>query len=146
MKILKIEKEPDFPSWLSRQSLAEFLSATMEPFNDNQQDSLRGIDYALSDAEGKGGFIMVGEEAERPLGALVMLDTGMKGFVPQYLLLFVAVVPEMRGKGLGRKLCEAAIAETDGDVALHVEYDNPARRLYERLGFSSKYAEMRLEQ
>jgi len=26
-----------------------------------------------------------------------------------------------------------------------VEYDNPAKRLYERLGFRSRYAEMRLE-
>jgi hypothetical protein len=24
-----------------------------------------------------------------------------------------------------------------------VEYDNPAKRLYERMGFSTKYAEMR---
>ncbi|MDK2978441.1 MAG: hypothetical protein PWP52_1155, partial [Bacteroidales bacterium] len=31
------------------------------------------------------------------------------------------------------------------DVKLHVEYDNPAKRLYERLGMTTKYAEMRLK-
>ena len=32
-----------------------------------------------------------------------------------------------------------------GDVALHVEPDNPARFLYEKIGFSSKYLEMRFK-
>ena len=33
---------------------------------------------------------------------------------------------------------------SDGDIALHVEPDNPARFLYEKMGFTSKYVEMRL--
>jgi predicted GNAT family acetyltransferase len=37
-----------------------------------------------------------------------------------------------------------AQALSGGDIKLHVEYDNPrATTLYERLGFTSKYAEMR---
>ncbi|MGN6476242.1 MAG: hypothetical protein ACTHKV_03375 [Flavipsychrobacter sp.] len=39
----------------------------------------------------------------------------------------------------------AAITQTDGDIALHVEPDNPARQLYEQLGFTNKYLEMRLK-
>jgi len=73
-----------------------------------------------------------------------MLHTGMEGYVPKYLLLFVSVAPELRSRGLGRKLIELATSNLDGEVKLHVEYDNPAKRLYERIGFESKYAEMRL--
>jgi ribosomal protein S18 acetylase RimI-like enzyme len=32
---------------------------------------------------------------------------------------------------------------TKGSIALHVDPENPARFLYEKLGFSSKYIEMR---
>ena len=72
-----------------------------------------------------------------------MLDTGMEGYIPENLLLMVSVDPDRRGQGIGKKIIERALAECDGDVKLHVEYENPARRLYERVGFTSKYAEMR---
>jgi len=72
-----------------------------------------------------------------------MLHTGMKGYIPENLLLFVAVEASVRGLGLGEKIINQAIGLCDGDIKLHVEYDNPAKRLYQRLGFTSKYAEMR---
>ncbi|MCW8831309.1 MAG: GNAT family N-acetyltransferase, partial [Gammaproteobacteria bacterium] len=42
-----------------------------------------------------------------------------------------------------KSVVERALEEAEGDVKLHVEYDNPAKHLYERLGFTTKYAEMR---
>ena len=39
---------------------------------------------------------------------------------------------------------QKAIEVTNGDIALHCEPDNPAKFLYEKLGFTSKYLEMRL--
>jgi ribosomal protein S18 acetylase RimI-like enzyme len=69
----------------------------------------------------------------------------MGGYVPKHILLFVSVLPETRGRGIGGKLIKRSIAECEGDVKLHVEYENPAKRLYERLGFTSDYAEMRFK-
>jgi ribosomal protein S18 acetylase RimI-like enzyme len=37
-----------------------------------------------------------------------------------------------------------AIESAKGNIALHVEPDNPAAHLYRKLGFTSKYLEMRL--
>ena len=63
--------------------------------------------------------------------------------VPENLLLMVAVDPVTRGKGVGSQLIKRSFELAEGDVKLHVEYDNPAKRLYERLGMTNKYAEMR---
>ena len=50
-----------------------------------------------------------------------------------------------RGKGVGKKIMQKAIEIADGDIALHVEPNNPAKFLYEKLGFENKYLEMRLK-
>ena len=40
---------------------------------------------------------------------------------------------------------QIAIKTVEGAIALHVEPDNPAKFLYEKLGFTNKYLEMRLQ-
>ena len=145
MKIHKIINSAAFPEWIDRPSLAGFLHKNLKPYEDTVEDIERGLDYAFSVQAGKGGFVLLAEQDRHLLGALVMLHTGMEGYIPPNLLLFIAVTNQCRSQGIGRKLCERAIAECAGDVCLHVEYDNPAKRLYERLGFNTKYAEMRLK-
>ena len=51
----------------------------------------------------------------------------------------IALVPERRGRGAGTALLRAVLAEADAAgkrVTVHVEALNPARRLYDRLGFT----------
>ena len=50
----------------------------------------------------------------------------------------IALMPEHRGGGVGTRLIREVLAEGDATgrkVSIHVEVFNPARRLYERLGF-----------
>jgi ribosomal protein S18 acetylase RimI-like enzyme len=50
----------------------------------------------------------------------------------------IALMPEWRGRGIGEALIRGVFAEGDSagkPVSIHVEQYNPARRLYERLGF-----------
>jgi len=115
----------------------------MAPWEDTLPDIARGLDYAFSDQPGKGGFAMFLSVDEQLIGATVMLDTGLSGCVPDHMLLFAAIRKDQRGKGLGTQLIREALKRCPGDVKLHVEYDNPAMRLYERLGFENRYAEMR---
>jgi ribosomal protein S18 acetylase RimI-like enzyme len=53
----------------------------------------------------------------------------------------IALLPDHRGRGIGSSLLASiiALAEREGlAVTLHVEPWNPAKRLYERLGFVSE--------
>lgn len=53
-------------------------------------------------------------------------------------IIDIALLPEFRGKGLGRRLLEETIEEAKRErktVVLYVEHFNPARQLYDRLGF-----------
>lgn len=56
----------------------------------------------------------------------------------EHRIVDIALLPEYRGRGIGTQLLTGVIAEADcaaRSVSIHVEVFNPARRLYDRLGF-----------
>lgn len=128
---------------VGREQFIDFLHTHLGRFGDEKDAIGKCLDFAFGRNGGLGGFVLTAVDEERLVGALVMNKTGMQGYIPENILVYVAVDESLRGRGIGRQLVERALDEADGDVKLHVEYENPAKRLYERIGFSSKYAEMR---
>ncbi len=124
----------------------DFLHKHLGKYGDEKELIEQSIDYAMDSEEGKGGFVVGGYIDNQLVGCVVINDTAMKGYIAQHMLVYIAVHKDYRGKGLGRKLLDKVVELCSGNIALHVEYDNPARFLYRRLGFKSKYAEMRYEQ
>lgn len=56
----------------------------------------------------------------------------------QIRIMDIALLPEFQGKGIGTSILQTIIKESEKSgkkVTIHVEYFNPALRLYERLGF-----------
>jgi [ribosomal protein S18]-alanine N-acetyltransferase len=145
MNIITITPENWTKSEITPNHISAFLVKALEQYGDEEQDILRCLHYALSKEPGKGGFTSIATENNEIVGAVVINETGMGGYIPENILVYIAVSPTQRGKGTGKKLMEEAISHAKGDIALHVEPDNPARRLYERLGFTNKYLEMRLK-
>jgi ribosomal-protein-alanine N-acetyltransferase len=78
-------------------------------------------------------------------GVVVVNRTGMGEYIPENILVYIATHKDYRGEGLGKKLMQKVITEAEGDIALHVEANNPAKKLYEKLGFTNPYLEMRLK-
>jgi ribosomal-protein-alanine N-acetyltransferase len=142
LEFTKVESFDQIPAWTNRDQLVDFLHTTMKPYEDKPEDILRAFEYAFNPA--RGGFLMLARLEGKLAGALLMLKTGMSGYVPENILVFVTVTPDLRGRGIGRRLIDHSVEQCSGSIKLHVEYDNPARRLYERIGFTTKYAEMRL--
>jgi ribosomal-protein-alanine N-acetyltransferase len=138
-----LRRADEFPDWLTIDSLAEFVHENIKPYEDRLADTRRAVEIAIDPDGAKGAFILVAEADRKPVGALIMHRTGMKGYIPENILLMVCVHPSARGLGVGGRLIRTGIETADGDVKLHVEYDNPAKQVYEKLGFTTKYAEMR---
>lgn len=143
-EIQKIDKEKDFEN-ISRDEFVDFLFTHLEQFGDPKKDIQKCLDYAFSDDKSAGGFALAAFYEGKLAGALIMNKTGMGDYIPDWVLVYIAVDAQYRGKGFGKKIIEEVYKLTDGRIKLHVEYDNPAKRLYERLGFTTKYAEMRYE-
>lgn len=133
------------PTVQEQMSIAKFLHQHLEQYGDPQTDIDKAIDYALQKENTPGGLLITAWDEATITGAVVINRTGMKGYIPENILVYIATHNHYRGQGIGKKLMHAAIEQAEGDVALHVEADNPARKLYEKLGFTNKYLEMRLK-
>lgn len=128
----------------SREDIAGFLHKHLDEYGDKTQDILNCLAYAYGDGPGQDGFALVAHNDGKIMGVVIVNDTNMKGYIPEHILVYIAVHHQARGQGLGKALMKRAIDATDGNIALHVEPDNPARFLYEKFGFTNKYLEMRL--
>lgn len=128
----------------SNDTIANFLFTHLEQYGDTKEDILKCIDYVMNPI--KGGQIIIGTDENKIVGIVILNNTGMKDYIPENILVYIAVDNSQRGKGYGKKLMQKAIASVEGSIALHVEPDNPAKKLYEKLGFTNKYLEMRLTQ
>jgi ribosomal protein S18 acetylase RimI-like enzyme len=95
--------------------------------------------YAEDFGEQGGDAGVIAEDGVRPVGAAWVRLMHGYGFVDdQTPELTIAVLPESQGQGVGTQMLECLFDIVKSDVAqisLSVTWTNPARRLYERLGF-----------
>jgi ribosomal protein S18 acetylase RimI-like enzyme len=141
MNYITIDPQSGEHKEYSNLRIVDFLEKNLDQFGDKKEYILKAIEYALN--QDKGGFVLLCIEDENIIGAVVINQTGMDGYIPSNILVYIAVHREYRGKGIGKKLMLEVMPKAKGGIALHVEPDNPAKFLYEKLGFTHKYLEMR---
>jgi GNAT superfamily N-acetyltransferase len=132
-------------STLDKLNAVEFLYKHLEQYGDKKDDIEKAVKYAIKETPSFGGFVLEVYDNKDLKGIVVINRTGMSGYIPENILVYIAVDNSERGKGYGKSLMNKAVELTQGDVALHVEKDNPARFLYEKVGFTNPYLEMRLK-
>lgn len=138
-----IDQHTGHDAEFSNERIASFLFEHLDQFGDKEALILKCIEYVF--AQGRGGFITIAYQEGSIGGAVIVNETGMSGYIPENMLVYIAVDKVHRGKGVGKELMQTAINRAKGSIALHVEPDNPAKGLYEKLGFTNKYLEMRLQ-
>ena len=143
MALIKTFDRQQKPSQEERTQFAKFLFQHLENYGDPISDIEKCLAYVLDEGQGQGGIILTSHNDNILTGVVIVNNTGMKGYIPANILVYIATHNEYRGQGIGKQLMTAAIENTEGDIALHVEPDNPAKKLYEKLGFTNKYLEMR---
>lgn len=132
--------------------LLRLFASTREEFsflNPTELEALVTMQFKLRHQQYRNGYpnaedklIMTGEQ---PIGRM-FIDDGEVDLT----LIDIALLPEHRGKGIGRELLTELLryaASVSKPVRLHVLKTNPARKLYGRLGFrevgeDSMYCEM----
>jgi ribosomal protein S18 acetylase RimI-like enzyme len=139
----KMFNETSKPDAKTKSEIIDFLFKHLEEFGDPREHIAKAVDYALKEYDSFGGFLLVSYEGDDISGVVVVNGTGMQGYIPENILVYIATHNEMRGRGIGKHLMKETIKHAQGDIALHVEPENPAGFLYEKVGFTSKYKEMR---
>lgn len=102
-------------------AIRDFLQQQFELQHAYYQANYPGADFLVIEVDGvRAGRIYV----YRSAGDIRVMD--------------IALLPSLRGRGIGSGLLAELIEEserTGSSITLHVEADNPAVRLYLRLGF-----------
>lgn len=133
------------PNESEKRAVIDFLFENLDQYGDPRKHIEKAIDYSTKAFSSFGGFTMLLQEQDIIKGAVVINRTGMSGYIPENILVYIAIDKSSRGEGLGKLLMKKAIEHAEGDIALHVESNNPAKILYEKLGFTNPYLEMRLK-
>ncbi|MGI9526212.1 MAG: GNAT family N-acetyltransferase [Weeksellaceae bacterium] len=141
---IKIYDYTNAPDKDKQEEIVNFLYKHLGKYGDEKTAIQKCMNYAFDENENKGGFVMTIED-DQVLAAVIINKTGMSDYIPENILVYIAAHGDYRGQGLGSKLIEACIERAEGDIALHVEKDNPAKGLYEKFGFTNPYLEMRLK-
>ena len=102
------------------QHIVDFLRTHLEEYGDSKEDIQKCLNYVHE----KGGFVLLEIQQNEIKGAVVINETGMSGYIPENILVYIAVHKDQRGKGLGKELMKSAMKLCKGNVALHVEPEN----------------------
>jgi len=125
-------------------SLTNFLYENSGDFRDSKSAIKKSLLFAIKEISGLGGYIFVLEDKDEILGVLVINKTGMNEYLPENILVYLAINKKYRSHGIGDKLINYTLNYCKGDIAIYINKENPELRLFEDNGFKSRNIEMRL--
>jgi ribosomal protein S18 acetylase RimI-like enzyme len=98
-----------------------------------QQQFMAQHEYYQKNYIGAGFYLIV--KNETPIGRLYIHENYQEDIIR---IIDIAILPNWQNQGIGKSILEDILAEGNlikKNVSIHVEAFNPAKHLYERLGF-----------
>ena len=134
---LRLIRDDDLPFLLRVYAATREEELAPVPWTRAEKDAFLASQFALQHEYyqqhyADASFQMILADGE-PVGRLYLAR-----WEHEHRIVDVAILPEHRNRGIGSRLLADILAEADAagkPVSIHVELQNPARRLYDRLGF-----------
>ena len=118
MTMIKIYNSYPTISYSKKAKLIRFLIQHQENLSLKEEVITHLVNYAFKETSSFGGFIVTEEENEEILGAMVVNNTGMKGYMPNNLIVASAFLPTSGKQGSMKRLLQKIMYLTRGDTAL----------------------------
>src|SRR5690606_17689780 len=91
-----LNKESGKSELIKNGEVAAFLHKHLEEYGDKVADIQKAIDYIFDKV---GGFVLVQFIDNEMAGVVVVNETGMGGYIPENILVYIAMNKKFRGKG-----------------------------------------------
>ena len=90
-----------------RNEIALFLKEHLQQYGDSYEDISLALDYVSDTSGSKGGYLLVAQHDDVVTGAVVVNKTGMSGYIPENILVYIAThVPDNREHSLPQLLTD----------------------------------------
>lgn len=122
-----------------RKEIVEFFTQNLDDHENDEEAVKKSLNYIPD----RGGHLILAFNEDEIIGGCVINHTHMDSYQPENFLVYLATHKDHRLKGVGKKVMDEAIDVTHGDIYLHIDADNPARKLYQKFGFETPFVEMR---
>lgn len=139
----KVFNQVEPVTMLERMEIIGFLHEQLKETGESKEQIGFALDYAMNSNPLAGGFILRMKEGNKIVGIVVMNKTGMQGYVPENILVYIVIHPKFRRQGLAKKMMTRAMQMAKGDIAMHVHEDNPEYHLSKDMGFQPAFLQMR---
>lgn len=133
------------PTEFEKCQIIDFLHHELNSEEHSKQDIRKAIEYSTKEKTSFGGFTMVERIHKQIVGVAVINQTGMEGYIPENVLVYIATESNYRRQGIATRLLDQIIRHAKGDISLSVSDSCDAKCLYEKYGFTSNRIEMRLK-
>lgn len=130
---------------IEKHRVVNFLYDQLDTANANKDFIRRSIDYATKERMSFGGFVIVCKLHYEIIGAVVVNQTGMEGYMPENVLVYIAVSEKYLQMGVAKCMMDQVLNYAKGNIAVHIRGNLDLVPVFEKLGFKKSIQEMIIE-